>query len=263
MTAPIDFLEIPASALCGEVIALTCKGPDEERSYVIEYGQQLDPDDYIATSGIKWLAGDSSITITNIQAMGKRFRFTLNGGTLNVRSGITFTLPLMSGDIRTLTLVVSIESQGILQCGTIPVIMGSQGARGTIIWPYVGNTVPPDDWVPQSGMPIRTGDFVLISETHQIYEITVDNLGFASYTLFIDLGASAQINPDTVITTEDNSISIGDLVDNQAGSKKVTDFFYVTSGGYLAIDSSKLPDTDPAVADAVWLNGDFLTRSNG
>lgn len=263
MTAPTDFIEIPSGALCGEVIQLTCKGPDEERSYVIEYSQQLDPDDYISPTGITWTAGDTALSVTNITSHGRRFRFTLSGGTLNQKSGLTFVIPLVSGDVREITFVITIEAQGVLQSGTIPVIMGAQGARGTIIWPYVGNTVPPDDWVPQSGMPIRTGDFVLVSETHQIYEITVDNLGFASYALFVDLGASSQLNPDTIITTDTNLISIGNLVDNQARSKKVTDFFYVTSGGYLAIDSSKLPDSDPSVADALWLNGDFLTRSNG
>lgn len=252
MTAPTDFIEIPSGALCGEIMQLTCKGPDEERSYVIEYSQQLDPDDYIAPTGITWTAGDTALSVTNITSHGRRFRFTLSGGTLNQKSGLTFVLPLVSGDVREITFVITIEEQGVLQSGTIPVIMGAQGARGTIIWPYVGNTVPPNDWTPQSGVAIRTGDFVLVSGTHQIYEITVDNQGLASYALFVDLGAYARINPDTIITTETNSISIGNLVDNQAASKKVTDFFHVSPSGELSIDpETKIGDTGKNLSDVL------------
>ena len=61
MTAPTDFIEIPSGVLCGQVIELTRKGPDEDRSYVIEYSQQLYPDDYISPTGITWVAGDDAL----------------------------------------------------------------------------------------------------------------------------------------------------------------------------------------------------------
>lgn len=207
MTAPIDFLEVPASALCGEVIALTCKGPDEERSYVIEYGQQLDPDDYIASTGFEWLAGDSSLTVTNIKSFGKRFRFTLNGGTLNQKSGLTITIPLVSGDIRTLTLAVTIETQGVLQSGTVPVIMGSQGPRGTIIWPYDSDTVPPSNWSPSDTIAVKTGDFVILTQSYEFYTITVANDGTITYALSFDLNAPPFNLPSgTYYVDQDNTV---------------------------------------------------------
>ena len=262
MTAPTDFIEVPSGALCGASIVLTCKGPDEERSYVIEYDSQLDPDDYIS-GPITWTAGDDAITVTDTTPYGRRFRFTVSGGTLNMRSGIEFTIPLKSGDIRTLVCVMTIEAQGVLVPGIIPVIMGAQGARGTIIWTYVGNTVPPSNWEPNPDKPLRDGDYVLVTESHQIYEIAISNSGLASYTLVVDLGSSSQINPDTVITTATNSITIGDLVDQAALATKITDYFYITTKGNLAIKSDLISDSDPEDTDAWWYNGDFLTRSDG
>lgn len=257
MTAPTDFIEIPSGALCGEVIQLTCKGPDEERSYVVEYSQQLDPDDYISPTGITWTAGDTALKVTNITSHGRRFRFTLSGGTLNQKSGLTFTIPLVSGDVRQITLVVSIEAQGTLQPGPTPVIMGPQGARGTIIWPYVGNTVPPDDWVPQSGMPIRTGDFVLVSGLNEIYEITVANDGTAAYALFTNLNVDAVVSADTVIQTEANpSVSLGSIADTSVTNED----FLVTDAMWCAY-VSELPTSDPTVAGKFWNNAGVVTCS--
>ena len=257
MTAPTDFIEIPSGALCGEVIQLTCKGPDEERSYVIEYSQQLDPDDYISPNGITWTAGDTALSVTNITSHGRRFRFTLSGGTLNQKSGLTFVFPLVSGDVREITFVITIEEQGVLQSGTIPVIMGAQGARGTIIWPYVGNTVPPDDWVPQSDMPIRTGDFVLVSELNEIYEITVANDGTATYSLFLNLNVDAVVVADTVIQTEANpSVTLGDIADTSVTNED----FLVTDALWCAYVAG-LPTSDPDTAGEFWNNAGVVTCS--
>lgn len=260
MTAPTDFIEIPSGALCGEVIQLTCKGPDEERSYVIEYSQQLDPDDYISPTGITWVAGDDALTVTNITSHGRRFRFTLNGGTLNQKSGLTFTIPLVSGDIREITFTITVEAQGVLQSGTIPVIMGSQGSRGSFTWTYNGDSTPPADWQPVNNS-IRTGDFVLVTGTHQIFEATVAQDGSVSYVLVVDLGASSTLNSDTEIKTDTNTATLGQITDNQAASKLVTDFFTVDTSGNLVIDTDKLSDSKPTATGALWLNGGFLSVS--
>ena len=257
MTAPTDFIEIPSGALCGEVMQLTCKGPDEERSYVIEYSQQLDPDDYIATDGITWTAGDTALSVTNITSHGRRFRFTLSGGTLNQKSGLTFVLPLVSGDVREITFVITIEAQGVLQSGTIPVIMGAQGSRGTIIWPYIGNTVPPNDWVPQSGVPIRSGDFVLVSGLNEIYEITVANDGTATYSLFLNLNVDAIVSADTVIQTKtNNSVTLGNIADTSVTNED----FLVTDEMWCAYISG-LPTSDPGSPGSFWNNAGVVTCS--
>lgn len=262
MTAPTDFTIVPAGALCGVSVALTCKGQNEDRSYVIEYDTQLSPDDYIV-GPITWSAGDDALNLTNVTPYGRRFSFTASGGTLNQKSGIKFVLPLKSGDIRTLVCVITIEEQGVLQTGNIPVVMGAQGARGSIIWTYVGNTIPPDGWEPDPDRPLRDGDYVLVTETHQIYGIAVSSAGVVTYSLIVDLGSSSQLNPDTVITTPDNSITMGDVVDEAAISKKITDFFYITTSGYIAFKDGLIPESDPNIAGALWYNGSFLTRSDG
>lgn len=260
MTAPTDFIEIPSGALCGQVIELTCKGPDEERSYVIEYSQQLDPDDYISPTGITWVAGDDALAVTNITSHGRRFRFTLNGGTLSQKSGLKFTIPLVSGDLREITFALTIQSQGVLQSGTVPVIMGAQGSRGSFTWTYNGDSTPPAHWQPANNS-IRTGDFVLVTGTHQIFDATVAQDGLVSYELVVDLGASSTLNADTEIKTKTNTATLGQITDNQASSKLVTDFFSVDKSGNLIINTGKLSNSKPDVTGALWLNGGFLSVS--
>ena len=135
--------------------------------------------------------------------------------------------------------------------------MGAQGARGTIIWPYVGNTVPPDDWVPQSGMPIRTGDFVLVSELNEIYEITVANDGTATYSLFLNLNVDAVVVADTVIQTEANpSVTLGDIADTSVTNED----FLVTDALWCAYVAG-LPTSDPDTAGEFWNNAGVVTCS--
>lgn len=165
MTAPTDFIDVPSGALCSATVTLTCKGPDEERSYFLEYDSQLDPDDYITT--VTAVAGDTAVAITDITVLGRRFRFTLSGGTLNQQSGIEFTMNLKSGDIRTLVCVLTIEAQGVIQTGTVPVIMGSQGARGTQIW--FSDSDPTSSYTPPTGVAINKGDVVYSSATNTFW----------------------------------------------------------------------------------------------
>lgn len=266
MTAPTDFIEIPSGALCGEIIPLTCKGPDEERSYVIEYSQQLDPDDYISPTGITWYAGDTALSVTNVTSHGRRFRFTLNGGTLNQKSGITFIFPLVSGDVREITFAITVESQGVLQTGTVPVIMGAQGRRGTMIFLYGGEGDPTAGWEPDNGYALLTGDFVLNLRGDYMKQVTVNNDG--SYTWGVEIpfggsGGGGGANADTLINTETNSKTLGWILDNFVVSKATTDFFSVNSSGALILDTTKLQTTNPKVLGAAWNNGGFFAISNG
>ena len=262
MTAPTDFIEIPSGALCGEVMQLTCKGPDEERSYVIEYSQQLDPDDYISPTGITWTAGDTALSVTNITSHGRRFRFTLSGGTLNQKSGLTFVFPLVSGDVREITFVITIEEQGVLQSGTIPVIMGAQGARGTMIFLYGGEGDPPDGWVPDSTYTLRTGDFVLNLRSNYMKQVTVNNDGTYTWGVEIPFGGSGGgggANADTIINTATNSETLGWAIDTTSDNQKITDFFSVTTDGNLSIKYDEIPTSKPTITGSLWNNGGFLS----
>lgn len=224
MTAPTDFIDVPSGALCGAIVTLTCKGPDEERSYFLEYDSQLDPDDYI--TGVTAVAGDTALAITNITVLGRRFRFTISGGTLNMKSGLEFTMTLKSGDIRTLICVVTIEAQGVLQTGTIPVIMGAQGARGTQIW--FSDTDPTTSFVPPNGVAVNAGDSVYSS---------------GSATFFVASFVSGSL---TWVPYR-----IGEPTEN-----------FTITDGMMSEYYSRLPEVDAGTAGTVFANAGIITVSN-
>lgn len=236
MTAPTDFVDVPSGALCGAIVTLTCKGPDEERSYFLEYDSQLDPDDYIVS--VTAAAGDTALAIADITVLGRRFRFTITGGTLNQTSGIEFTMALKSGDIRTLVCVVSIEAQGVLQSGTVPVVMGSQGARGTQIW--FSDTDPTSTFTPPNSVAVNSGDIVYSQASNAFWT--------ASYV-------------DSVLTWAQSVVLLEAVVAEAAASKLVTDFFSVVDDR-LCIDKSKLSAT-PAQAGELYLSSGALMVYTG
>lgn len=235
MTAPTDFTDVPSGALCGAIVALTCKGPDEDRSYVIEYDSQLDPDDYI--TAVTAVAGDTAVAITDITVLGKRFRFTLTGGTLNQTSGIEFTMTLKSGDIRTLVCVVSIEAQGVLQSGTVPVVMGSQGARGTQIW--FSDADPTATFTPPNSVAVNSGDIVYSQASNAFWTASyVDSaLTWTKTAAFV-----TTVDANSVIITATNNTTLGDVADSAVASGAVTGFFKVVNGR-LCIIRTKLATT--------------------
>lgn len=236
MTAPTDFVDVPSGALCGAIVTLTCKGPDEERSYFLEYDSQLDPDDYIVS--VTAAAGDIAMAVTDITVLGRRFRFTITGGTLNQTSGVEFTMNLKSGDIRTLICVVSTEAQGVLQSGTVPVVMGSQGARGTQIW--FSDSDPISEFTPPNGVAVNAGDIV--------YSRASNAFWVASYT-------------DGVLTWTQSVVLLDAVVNAAAASKLVTDFFTVVDDR-LCIDTSKL-SAIPSQAGELYLSSGALMVHTG
>lgn len=235
MTAPTDFIDVPSGALCGEVITLTCKGPDEERSYILEYDSQLDPDDYITSASI--VASDVTVSVTNIVILGRRFRFTVTGGVLNQVSGISFTINLKSGDIRTLICVLPIEAQGVLQSGTVPVIMGTQGARGTQIW--FSMTDPTPSYVPPNGVAINAGDIVFSRGTNSFFTASFAN---GSLTWTLTAGFVTTVDANSAVITPNNTTTLGTVADNAISAADVTSFFQVVNGR-LCIIRSKLQTT--------------------
>ena len=235
MTAPTDFIDVPSGALCGTTVTLTCKGPDEERSYFLEYDSQLDPDDYI--TAVTAVAGDTAVAITDITVLGRRFRFTLSGGTLNQKSGIEFTMTLKSGDIRTLICVLTIEAQGVLQSGTVPVIMGAQGARGTQIW--FSDSDPTSSFVPPNSVAVNAGDIVYSQASNAFFTASYVSgvLTWTKTAAFV-----ATVDADSVIITTDNNVTIGNVADYAVASHDVTEFFEVVNGR-LCLIRSKLYTT--------------------
>ena len=249
MTAPTDFVDVPSGALCGATVTLTCKGPDEERSYFLEYDSQLDPDDYIVS--VTGAAGDTDIAITNITVLGRRFRFTLTGGTLNQTSGIEFTMTLKSGDIRTLVCVVSIEAQGVLQSGTVPVIMGSQGARGTQIW--FSDSDPTSTFTPPNDVAVNTGDIVYSQASNAFWTASyVDNVLTWTKTAAV----VTTVDASSIIITATNNTTLGDVADYAVASEVVTSFFEVVNGR-LCIIRTKLYTT-PTEDGELFDNGGTL-----
>lgn len=275
MTAPTDFIEVPSGALCGATITLTCKGPDEERSYVIEYDSQLDPDDYIS-GPITWEAGDPTLSVTNATPYGRRFRFTLNGGTLNQKSGITFTIPLKSGDIRTLTCVLTIEEQGVLQTGTVPVIMGPQGQRGVTM--FTGSDDPTASYVPPSGWVILSNDLYLNETSNALFRATVATDGTVSWLKIAQLGTSGRypvLFTDAMfckfvsgLPTSDPETAGGVWYNNgvvtgsTAGQALTSQPEYVIQRSALNFWMNSLPVADPTVAGTVWNNNGVPTVSS-
>lgn len=241
MTAPTDFTIVPAGALCGVSVALTCKGQNEDRSYVIEYDTQLSPDDYII-GPITWSAGDDALNLTNVTPYGRRFSFTASGGTLNQKSGIKFVLPLKSGDIRTLVCVITIEEQGVLQTGNIPVVMGAQGARGTQIW--FSESDPTSNFEPPDGTAVNPGDIVYSQATNAFW--TASYIGnVLTWTKTAAFVTTADGN--SVI----NNTTLGAIADDAILSKSVTDFFQIINGR-LCLMRSKLhvtPTQDGEIYD--------------
>lgn len=259
MTAPTDFIDVPSGALCGATVTLTCKGPDEERSYVLEYDSQLDPDDYI--TAVTAVAGDTAVAITDIMVLGKRFRFTLTGGTLNQKSGIEFTITLKSGDIRTLVCVLNVEAQGVLQTGTVPVIMGPQGARGTQIW--FSDSDPTSTFTPPNGVAVNTGDIVY-SQASNAFWVASYVESVLTWTKTAEFVTT--IDADSVITTETNTATIGNVTDDAIYSKTHIDnilgqignnSLYVDQNGVIKIvpsNSGELP-TDLTINGEVYMAG--------
>ena len=233
MTAPTDFIEVPSGALCSELMTLTCKGPDEERSYVIEYTQQLDPDDYIAATGFTYTVGDPLMSVTNVVSHGRRFRFTLNGGTLNMKSGITFVFPLVSGDIRELTFAITVEEQGVLQSGTVPVIMGAQGQRGVTLW--TGIEDPTSSYTPPSGWAILTNDLFLNEDSNSLFQASVASDGTVTWNKIARLGNPLSNLPDGTYYVDQNnhvvySYSAAELPDG-----------VILNGGVYMVGTATLP----------------------
>lgn len=253
MTAPTDFIDVPSGALCGTSVTLTCKGPDEERSYFLEYDSQLDPDDYI--TGVTAVAGDAALAITGITVLGRQFRFTISGGTLNLKSGIEFTMTLKSGDIRTLICVVSIEAQGVLQTGTVPVIMGAQGARGTQIW--FSEVDPTSSFIPPNNVAVNSGDIVY-SQASNAFFVASYVSGVLTWTKTAAFVTT--VDADSVIITKDNNVSIGDVADYAVASHAVTDFFQVTNGR-LCLIRSKL-HTSPSENGEIYDPGQGILYIN-
>lgn len=249
MTAPTDFIDVPSGALCGAIVTLTCKGPDEERSYFLEYDSQLDPDDYI--TAVTAVAGDTAVAITDITVLGRRFRFTLSGGTLNQKSGIEFTMTLKSGDIRTLICVLTIEAQGVLQTGTVPVIMGTQGARGTQVW--FSDSDPTSSFTPPNDVAVNTGDIVYSQASNAFFTASYVSgaLTWTKTAAFV-----ATVDADSVIITASNNVSIGDVADYAVASHDVTEFFEVVNGR-LCIIRAKLYAT-PTEDGELFDNGGTL-----
>lgn len=249
MTAPTDFVDVPSGALCGATVTLTCKGPDEERSYFLEYDSQLDPDDYI--TAVTAVAGDTAVAITDITVLGRRFRFTLSGGTLNQKSGIEFTMNLKSGDIRTLICVLTIEAQGVLQSGIIPVIMGPQGARGTQIW--FSDSDPTSTFTPPNDVAVNTGDIVYSQASNAFFTASYANgvLTWTKTAAFV-----TTVDADSVIITAENNTTLGDVADYAVASEAVTSFFEVVNGR-LCIIRTKLYTT-PTEDGELFDNGGTL-----
>lgn len=254
MTAPTDFVDVPSGALCGAIVTLTCKGPEEERSYFLEYDSQLDPDDYIVS--VTAAAGDTALAITDITILGRRFRFTITGGTLNQTSGIEFTMTLKSGDIRTLVCVVAIEAQGVLQSGTVPVVMGSQGARGTQIW--FSDADPTSAFTPPNSVAVNSGDIVYSQASNAFWVASyVDSVLTWTKTAAIVTTVTAE----SPIDTATNTTTLGAVADNSIASKAVTDFFTVVSGR-LCINRSML-NASPTQNGELYDNGGALFINYG
>lgn len=249
MTAPTDFVDVPSGALCGAIVTLTCKGPDEERSYFLEYDSQLDPDDYI--TAVTAVAADTAVAITDITVLGRRFRFTLSGGTLNQKSGIEFTMTLKSGDIRTLICVLTIEAQGVLQSGTVPVIMGAQGARGTQIW--FSDTDPTSTFTPPNNVAVNSGDIVYSQASNKFFTASYVN-GVLTWTEAAEFITT--VDADSVIITEANKTTVGDVADYAIASQAVTSFFDVVNGR-LCINRDML-NTTPTEDGELYDNGGTL-----
>ncbi len=249
MTAPTDFIDVPSGSLCGVSVSIACKGPNEDRSYFLEYGNQLDPDDYI--TAVTAVAGDELIAITNIVVIGRRFRFTLAGGTINQVSGVEFTITLKSGDVRTLVCVVSIKAQGVLQSGNVPVVMGSQGARGTQIW--FSDSDPTSEFTPDDGSAVNNGDVVYSQSSNSFYVASYVN---SVLTWTKTAAIITTVTAASPIDTATNTTTLGTVADNSIESKAVTDFFTVMSGR-LCINRSMLSAT-PTQDGELYDNGALI-----
>lgn len=188
MPVDSDVVTLPSGPLCGQKIALPCKGPTEVRTYVIVCSSIIDINDSIQAAEAE--CNDPLAVIRKITFGRDSVNLTIAGGTRNYLSVVQLTLTLNSGDIRVPILALTTEDQGVLQEGDVNVVVGAAGRRGSMIFTDTGTVPPPVDWTPPTGYVLYPDDILFNTLFHQMFNGIYNADGTITWTRIADFGLS-------------------------------------------------------------------------